>query len=97
MVTGFSDMSPAEIEQVQRWTNAGMTPNAIAELQGRDPGTVNKYIVPATGNQKVAKKIALTSEFRARRVKINRSRSFARTRVEVKKTHLKKKQEQKEG
>ena len=96
MVKGFSDMSPAEIEQVQRWTKAGMTPNAIAELQGRDPGTINKYIVPATGNQKVAKKVALASEFRARLVKINRSRSFARTRVEVKKTHLKKKQEQKE-
>ena len=96
MVKGFSDMSPAEIEQVQRWTNTGMTPNAIAELQCRDPGTVNKYIVHAIGNQKVAKKIALASEFRARLVKINRSRSFARTRVEVKKTHLKKKQEQKE-
>ena len=96
MVKGFSDMSPAEIEQVQRWTKAGMTPNAIAELQGRDPGTVNKYIMPANGTQKAAKKTALTCEFRARLVKINKSRSFARTRVEVKKIHLKKKQEQKE-
>lgn len=96
MVNGFSDMSPAEIEQVQRWTKAGVTPNAIAELQDRDPGTVNKHIPPAIGTQKVAKKTAFTSEFRARLVKINKSRSFARTRVEVKKTHLEKKQEQKE-
>ena len=44
MVKGFSDMSTVKIEQVQRWTKAGMTPDAIAEFQCRDPGTVSKYV-----------------------------------------------------
>ena len=71
MVKGFSDVSHAEIEQIHRWTKAGMTPNSIAELQGRDPGTIHK-LLPLVAGAKVQTVPALTSECRARLVKINK-------------------------
>ena len=50
MVKGWTDVSAAEVEQIHRWTKAGMTPNSIAELQGRGPGTVHKFFAFCQGD-----------------------------------------------
>ena len=60
MVKGWSDVSAAEVEQIHRWTKAGMTPNSIAELQGRDPGTVHKFLPSAKERANINKCPALT-------------------------------------
>ena len=89
MVRGFSDVCPAEVEQIHRWAKAGMTPNAIAELQGRDPGTVANFLPAAADGKQPQKTTALNPHCRARLLKINKSQSFARTRLAIKKSHLK--------
>ena len=95
MVKGFSDMSAAEIEQVHRWTQAGMTPNAIAELQGRDPGTVTKFLPPDADGNKPQSTPALNPDCRARLIKINKSQKFARTRLAIKRNFIEEKKERK--
>ena len=93
MVKGWSDVSAAEVEQIHRWTKAGMTPNSIAELQGRDPGTVHKFLPSAKERANINKCPALTPTCRTALLRVNKSRNFGRKRIEIKKGHLKKKSE----
>ena len=78
MVRGFSD-----VEQIHRWTKAGMTPNAIAELQGRDPGTVAEFLPAAADGKQPQKTIALNPDCQARLLKINQSQSLGLSLIHI--------------